>query len=139
MQIMKITISLDDMEVLSFDILVVFLITIAYFFYLAICFLNNIDSKDQNNQSRNQSELDDEEEEEDCEMKLNYENDNNESIIEKENISHGSTPKAVQTENEMKSLKIERMEKKNTQKQVQQKKEEDWMVIRKGKKVKKQN
>ena len=135
---MKITISFDDKEVMSFDILVLLIIIMAYCFYLAVRFFYNINSKNLIMQNSNIKEEEDEVHVE--EMKISEKNDNNENNIVTEKSNKEINGKTSRTEEEKKTLEKERIEKQNAQKLILQKKEEEWMVIRNGKQqVKKLN
>lgn len=130
MQLMKITISVNDKELLSFDILLLIVLVVVYLFYLSLQTFYNIDEGRDTSKSVTENNEDDINEQE---MKINDDKDDNDLIIEKSKGNEDNTNFFERNENEKRNMES-KLEKQQTQTQV--KKEEEWMVIRKGKKVK---
>jgi anionic cell wall polymer biosynthesis LytR-Cps2A-Psr (LCP) family protein len=130
MQLMKITISVNDKELLSFDILLLIVLVVVYLFYLSLQTFYNIDEGRDTSKSVTENNEDDINEQE---MKINDDKDDNDLIIEKSKGNEDNTNFSERNENEKRNMES-KLEKQQTQTQV--KKEEEWMVIRKGKKVK---
>lgn len=128
---MKITISVNDKELLSFDILLLIILIVVYLFYLSIQTFYNIDYSQDTSKSvteNNDNELNVEE------MKINDEKEDNDFNYEKpREKENNTTTSGERNENDKKTLES-KLEKQQTQKQL--KKDEEWMLIRKGKKVK---
>lgn len=131
MQLMKITISVNDKELLSFDILLLIILLVVYLFYLSIQTFYNIDNSQDTSKSvteNNDNELNVEE------MKINDEKEDNDFNSEKpREKENNTTTSGERNENDKKTLES-KLEKQQTQKLL--KKDEEWMLIRKGKKVK---
>jgi len=130
MQIMKITISVNDKELLIFDILLPIILILAYFFYLSIQTFYNLDetqdfTKSLTTTTENDINLEDLKNEDKDTSELPVEQNESESTKLKEN--------SVAEKKKIDS-KLEKQ-----QEIKQPKKEEEWMVVRKGKKVKSKN
>jgi len=127
---MKITISFNDKEVLSFDIIFIILLLLVYLFYLSKQALNKVCEFQDNSKSvtdNNENEINIQE------IKTNLKKDDNDLIIEKskENVDNNTfTERNKNEKGNMESVS----ERGKTQKQV--KLEEEWMLIRKGRKQK---
>ena len=130
MHLMKITISFNDKEVLSFDIIFIILLLLVYLFYLSKQALNKVCEFQDNSKSvtdNNENEINIQE------IKTNLKKDDNDLIIEKskENVDNNTfTERNKNEKGNMESV----LERGKTQKQV--KLEEEWMLIRKGRKQK---
>ncbi len=130
MHLMKITISFNDKEVLSFDIIFIILLLLVYLFYLSKQALNKVCEFQDNSKSvtdNNENEINIQE------IKTNLKKDDNDLIIEKskENVDNNTfTERNKNEKGNMESVS----ERGKTQKQV--KLEEEWMLIRKGRKQK---
>lgn len=130
MQLMKITISVNDKELLSFDILLPIVLFVVYLFYLSIQTFYNIDESQVASKSVSENNDNDINVQE---MKMNDDKDDNDIIMEKSKGSEDNTTFTERNEREKKNYE-NNLEKQQAQKQV--KKEEEWMLIRKGKKIK---
>jgi hypothetical protein len=130
MHLMKITISFNDKEVLSFDIIFIILLLLVYLFYLSKQALNKVCEFQDNSKSvtdNNENEINIQE------IKTNLNKDDNDLIMEKskENVDNNTfTERNKNEKGNMESVS----ERGKTQKQV--KLEEEWMLIRKGRKQK---
>lgn len=127
---MKITISVNDKELLIFDILLPIILILAYFFYLSIQTFYNLDetqdfTKSLTTTTENDINLEDLKNEDKDTSELPVEQNESESTKLKEN--------SVAEKKKIDS-KLEKQ-----QEIKQPKKEEEWMVVRKGKKVKSKN
>ena len=133
MQLMKITISVNDKEVLSFDVLVTLAICVLFLLYKSMKFFFNLE----NNFDPLKSVISDSGEFKQSEMKFSEKNINSEIMEEKEKKQSEIATNIEKNEGVMKVLetKLDRQIA-IAKKEALQKKEEEWMVIRKGKKVK---
>ena len=130
---MKITISVNDKEVLSFDVLVTLAICVLFLLYKSMKFFFNLE----NNFDPLKSVISDSGEFKQSEMKFSEKNINSEIMEEKEKKQSEIATNIEKNEGVMKVLetKLDRQIA-IAKKEALQKKEEEWMVIRKGKKVK---
>jgi F0F1-type ATP synthase membrane subunit b/b' len=121
---MKITISVDDKEVLSFDVIVLLTVLLSYLFYKTITtYYSNTNDEVRNSIVQI-------EEEPEVESR-NYKKEEEKKGVESEGVT---TP--IKSEEEKKKQEF-KAESQSAQKQpVPQKFEEAWTVVRNGKKIK---